>query len=549
MKKHILSLVSMVLLTIGVFAQQLTVPMNFVVNSPANVAGTYDYGYQSDWGPTTLVTTCGDLAWGYTAAGDSLACTPIVTNLTGKIAMISRGACNFSLKVYHAQAAGAIGAVIVNLAANDPAALINMSGGDSAAAVTIPAVFLGYGAGGAIGNEVYAGNTVNACFFIPQIDGAQGLYQFSTPQSQIRTLDAFYVTIFNNGVNAETNVVGFIEITDPNGMTTTLSESVGTIAAGSQVELAFTGTYTPSALGTYSMKYTVTSTEGSYSADSVTQNFEINPYTYGNDDKETPFAVTPATYPLRYDIGNTYYPTSNGIATHASFGLSNLDLFHGEPMSVILYQTNGLLAGGDYADFEVVGFTSITIDTALYSNNDTIVVAIEALLTQNDLIADSTYLITVQYDALAGSGLVTPAPGFLHTNGSNYRFINGTVYTDQLYSAGWSGGQVPLLRLHMDGFVINTGTKDIKTLDELAATVYPNPAKDFVTLDLNFEKMAENVDVKIIDLQGRTIRNFNYSNIQNTKLTYDIDFLGAGNYFFRVETEEGFTTKHFIVTK
>ncbi len=544
MKKQVLLLVSMFILAVSVSAQQLTVPMNFVVNSPASVAGTYDYGEQVDWGPTFITTTCGDMKWGYTAAGDSLACDPIVTDLTGTIALISRGACNFSLKVYHAQVAGAIGAVIVNLNTNPPGEIVGMLGGDSMNAVVIPAVFLPYQSGGPIGNEVAAGNTVNACFFVPQLDEAQGLYHYSTPVTQIRALDAFNMRIYNNGTTDETNVMGFVEITDPNGTPTTISESAGTITAGTDMVLEFTNSYMPSVVGTYTMRFTATSDQGTYTGEEIVQEFEITDYTFGNDNKETPFAVTPADYPLRLDIGNAYYPTANGIATHASFGLSNVTEFHGEPMEVYLYETEGFQSD-NYDDYNAIALTNITIDSTIHSNGDTIVVELLPLFTQaNDLIADSSYLVTVQYDAIAGQGLSDP-PGFLHTSGSNYQFIAGTVYTDALFLAGWAGGQTPLLRLHLDGYV--TSSKEVQILDELAVSVYPNPATQFITLDLDFEEMAENVNVKLIDLQGRLIRDFNYNNIQNQQIQYDIDFMAPGNYFIRVETENGFATKHFIV--
>lgn len=42
------------------------------------------------------------------------ACTPITSDLSGKIALISRGSCAFSLKLQFAEDAGAIGAIVVN---------------------------------------------------------------------------------------------------------------------------------------------------------------------------------------------------------------------------------------------------------------------------------------------------------------------------------------------------------------------------------------------------------------------------------------------------
>jgi len=553
MKKQILLLGMMLCFVVGSFAQQLSVPMNFVVNSPATIAGTYDYGYAVDWGPTTIATTCGDLAWGYTANGDSLACDPIVTDLTGKIAMISRGACNFSLKVYYAQVAGAVGAVIVNASSNPPGEIVNMLGGDSMTAVTIPSVFVGYGTGSQLATEMVTG-TVDACFFVPSIDNARGLYTYAVPKNQLLTLETFEMDVFNNGNADETNVVGFVEVTDPNGMTTTISETIGTIAGGSNVGLAFSGTYTPpfapgttsGVVGRYRVKYSLSSDQGTYAGDTVVQFFDVTEDMFRNDADGSITTPNPgASYQLRYDIGNIFYPSSAGVATHASFVLTNPGYMHGEPMSVILYETDG--SGIDYTagNFEIIGFTSITIDSTIHGLNDTIVVAIAPFLgAQNDMIADSSYIITVEYDALNGAGLSDP-PGFGTSAGRQTMWANTNILQlDALYT-GWNGSEI-ILRLHMADA---TSVNKLVVLDELVANVYPNPARDFVTLDLNFEEVAKDVDVQIIDLQGRVIRTFNYSDIQEAKYTYDVSFLGAGNYFLRVQTEEGFTNKHFIVIK
>ncbi|HLE99042.1 MAG TPA: S8 family serine peptidase [Gaiellaceae bacterium] len=61
--------------------------------------------------PTTLPT--GEVA--------NLGCT-ITNDLTGKIALIDRGACTFTTKVRNAQAKGAVGVLIVNNVAGDPTA-------------------------------------------------------------------------------------------------------------------------------------------------------------------------------------------------------------------------------------------------------------------------------------------------------------------------------------------------------------------------------------------------------------------------------------------
>ncbi len=48
------------------------------------------------------------------------ACGGITNDLTGKIAVINRGTCTFGEKVYHAEQAGAVGAIIVNNQFGDP---------------------------------------------------------------------------------------------------------------------------------------------------------------------------------------------------------------------------------------------------------------------------------------------------------------------------------------------------------------------------------------------------------------------------------------------
>jgi hypothetical protein len=47
-------------------------------------------------------------------------CSPLVNNVAGKIVLLDRGACNFTIKVKNAQDAGAIGVIIADNAAGSP---------------------------------------------------------------------------------------------------------------------------------------------------------------------------------------------------------------------------------------------------------------------------------------------------------------------------------------------------------------------------------------------------------------------------------------------
>jgi subtilisin family serine protease len=77
------------------------------------------------------------------AVGDSgLACEPLAPNtLSGRIALIERGVCSFSVKVFYAQQAGASAAIIYNNAAGGEE-VIGMAAGDFADQIVIPSVFV-----------------------------------------------------------------------------------------------------------------------------------------------------------------------------------------------------------------------------------------------------------------------------------------------------------------------------------------------------------------------------------------------------------------------
>ena len=72
----------------------------------------------SSFGPKDFTLT-GDLAVGLDAmAPEGNGCEPIVSDVAGKIAVIDRGSCIFVQKALNAQAAGAIGLIVVNNGAN-----------------------------------------------------------------------------------------------------------------------------------------------------------------------------------------------------------------------------------------------------------------------------------------------------------------------------------------------------------------------------------------------------------------------------------------------
>lgn len=108
------------------------------VNAPVQLSASFP-ATQAQFGPPVPAGGLqGDLALGRDgSANPTLACNPLVNagEVAGKIAVVDRGVCNFTVKVLNAQNAGALGVVVVN---NVPGPPISMAGDDPA--IVIPSV-------------------------------------------------------------------------------------------------------------------------------------------------------------------------------------------------------------------------------------------------------------------------------------------------------------------------------------------------------------------------------------------------------------------------
>ncbi|MEE8522788.1 MAG: Calx-beta domain-containing protein [Thermoanaerobaculia bacterium] len=108
------------------------------INAPASIAGNYRIGTADFGPPLTVQGITGSLVLARDAsANPTLVCNPVANpgEVAGKVALIDRGVCNFTVKVKHAQNAGAIAVVIANNAQGPPPGL-----GGTDGTIVIPAV-------------------------------------------------------------------------------------------------------------------------------------------------------------------------------------------------------------------------------------------------------------------------------------------------------------------------------------------------------------------------------------------------------------------------
>jgi len=122
--------------TYTVVASLDVVDSGLTVNSPASLAGNYVFSSAAFGPPLPVIGTPRPLA----VASPWEACTEVTPNLSGKIALIGRGTCDFIEKTLHAQAAGAVAVVIVN---TDSDGVINMAG-TSEETISIPTVMVSH---------------------------------------------------------------------------------------------------------------------------------------------------------------------------------------------------------------------------------------------------------------------------------------------------------------------------------------------------------------------------------------------------------------------
>ena len=138
---------------------------SFTVNSPGGIAGSYlmvEAPQTFGTFPPITIPITGDIALAQSPTTPTVstvteACNPLnnAATIAGKIAIVRRGNCNFSVKVKNAQDAGAIAVIVMNNVTDSP---FSMGGNDPL--ITIPSVMISQAEGNMLENALLSG-TVN----------------------------------------------------------------------------------------------------------------------------------------------------------------------------------------------------------------------------------------------------------------------------------------------------------------------------------------------------------------------------------------------------
>ena len=553
------------------------------ITSPASIAQELKNGNDgltcgwvgSTYGPSLTEDLCGQVVW----ADDSLACTA-VADLTGKIALIRRGSCGFSLKVYHAQQAGAIAVIVVNHYANDAigdnscAAYIatangnllfgGMSGLDSAAAVTIPSVFLQRETGEQITGALDAGQTVEVCFSLPRLYNPVAAYHYATPVTQVDTLNNIGVRFVNRNLNApQTNVILKADVKEPNGNVTTLTTTVNNVGIGVDTFVYFPAYLPPAILGRFDVTYS--SNIYDETRDSLKRSFYHTPYTFASDNLTIApggVATTAENFALanfQQQSGSLYLSGPNGgVAAYATFGIANASAIAGtgaDDVTIILYDgdpdsDNVIDFVGGFTDLDnlpggQVGFGTYTM-TGAEPADSLLTIDISDFTTGGPVTLKPRhpYYLSILYNGSNGT-TGTDIALSRSTDELYLNFPTTPLFLDQLYS-GYSNSTI-IQRLQLEGYPKNLVSTKPQLLEASKVVVTPIPANDQIRLDIKLAKVNDAVTVSLIDWTGRFVSTQLLKNFQNGQTSFNVAALPAGNYLVQVSANEGTTMRKVTV--
>lgn len=532
------------------------------VQQPAALEGSYAFTWADPgggWGtndlndPQYAVTDTAVFVDDGTAA-DSLGCDTLINGsaVSGKIAVVYRGTCNFSLKALLAQDAGAVACVIIN---NIPGAPVGMGAGTYGADVNIPTVMISQDAGAQMKSEIEAGNVV---MFIGAINGAftnnLSIYKADPmlvkasayPSALCGSATEFNFTpgswVHNYGTSFQTGVTLTGEVT--NGGQLYLQTSAATdIPVGDSVFIDLPEFNQNSYNGFYNFKYTTNSalTDDLPGDNEYVNEFLIDSlFAYGKIDPGTQLTV-PADFFQPNGLVGTFqhcihFQDANASRIGAmgmwvSVTASGTDSLTGELIEVRAFEWNDVFTGiadATFDDLNEVAFADYTyLDNSLEGKN--LYIPFEQGF---QLVNDKRYLFC----------LTTYNTVQFHGFDNYYNYDENTLSTDQPTTVVDNDGTWAPAGFGSDvqsAIGVVFGAPDVsvnENSNNVDLTAYPNPARDMVRVPLTGFNGA--ADLRVVDLNGKLVKQQRV-NVGNELLVLDVTDVVAGTYTFNMAFADG----------
>ena len=549
------------LLTVGLVFGITSLNAQVITAQTAPNSISYNFTEANGWGPDLGIT--GNFVHDTLAvSADTLGCTS-VSGVAGKIALIYRGSCNFSVKVENAQAAGAVGVIIVN---NVPGAPIVM-GGTPVGTVTIPVVMISQADGASLRAEMlngpvkmYVGNKTG--FFTNDIgfqakDVLRAKYG-GIPNTLAQNGTDFSVQpgawVFNYGTSNQTGITLTATISN-----SPYSETTGpfdldagdSIYVGDDVNLTFSNyapaTWTP---GSHTLSYTLNygNTDGYTSDNTASSTFEVTsnilalarltgglPTSDGGSKSAS--SSQSFTSCLAFRDANASRIGMNGMYFSASTAAT--DSLDGLEVIGSIYKWDDVFTDLNDANFTITNYSEIAAGSYVFETNLQDSMVFMPLNAPIILLDNQRYLFCV----IDYSNKIF----FGYDSQTNY-ILNQDTYLQPLYpiqsddtwyAAGFTGGPVPAIG-------INTFPADELNVAEtqtVEASAFPIPAKDVITVKVN---AAGDAALKVVDMAGRVVSTQQVK-IENGQFNTSVAGMNAGTYVFTLDYSNGTTSRFNVV--
>jgi hypothetical protein len=344
--------------------------------------------------------------------------------------------------------------------------------------------------------------------------------------------------VTNIGALDVTNVAVTFDVLDGSG-TSVFSETVTqtSLTAGLSASFTTTGTFVPSALGTYSISYGVTITETDSDPSNNTRSWTdivtITDSTIAKDDGNAAAGIgVSGTGPGQ--MGHIFdFQNADSISSVSVSFLQTNAAAIGEQLTVHVYNTLSGVPDGtpiaSSAPYSIDTSSNLTEHVFNFSSP----VPVDSATSYFVAVEEGTNTASIAYSF----NIFTPNTGFFTTDG-------GTTWTTFV-------SVLPItvfIRPNVTGITVpSVSTNEIKPFDG-TFEINPNPTTGFATLNVEMDD-AQDINVAIFDMTGKLVQSFNDASVTNRKYTVDLSHQPNGVYLVRLMTNGQMATQRVVLSK
>ena len=252
------------------------------------------------------------------------------------------------------------------------------------------------------------------------------------------------------------------------------------------------------------------------------------------------------------------------FATNAITSItSNADVLTDNFVDVFLVQLNeGIdFTNFDFQETDLAGHPSFNIisqNTHVFTseeNGELISVPFSSSGQSVPLEPGETYMVILRFDGTqAGSAAVPNEELFLSYNNDprvanildDVGFISDFVVSNDQgqWFSGFSGDPAPVIRMQVE---FMSDVDDIP-LPAGSFSVYPNPARDLLQVEFDFEETTD-ATIVLASMEGKIVQVRTLNNVSKRNIQLDVANLPAGTYVLKAYTDNGSSTEKIIIAE